>query len=365
MPGRDEDVKVCLQALSEMRWAFSKGNERSQAIRLAWRSHSDHPSQPLRSSPDMRSGGDRNTMGGTPRQRQPGRGGPPQQKRPRDTPPTHGFSGSVQQQQLHVSSLPSHSAPHVPSSSDPSHSVPLRDQAPPSQHRTIPPDSAVTILPAVSHPEPGAPTPTTFVDRGVRPNWSPVHHQLPGGATSIHSSSSDGSSPPEIAAQPMPVYNVSTKSPGVYEATSMGYPHPTIETSSYAYTPLRTNPHHAYPPTAPPPRNMGGVVQNPAWDPQQYTAPFHAGPGPYPLNMVSNTTDATNYMYPIGQQHHPMGYISNPGTSPGETGGYSNGAEYFPLSTDIHYHPGVLSRPAGHNPHPYPSYADSIYYAPQ
>src|SRR5216684_2382500 len=36
--GSDEDVQTCLQALCQMRWAFSKGEEREKTVRLLWES---------------------------------------------------------------------------------------------------------------------------------------------------------------------------------------------------------------------------------------------------------------------------------------------------------------------------------------
>jgi hypothetical protein len=36
--GSDEDVQTCLQALRQMRWAFSKGEEREKTIRMVWES---------------------------------------------------------------------------------------------------------------------------------------------------------------------------------------------------------------------------------------------------------------------------------------------------------------------------------------
>jgi len=36
--GSDEDIQICLQALRQMRWAFSKGEEREKTIRMVWES---------------------------------------------------------------------------------------------------------------------------------------------------------------------------------------------------------------------------------------------------------------------------------------------------------------------------------------
>jgi hypothetical protein len=36
--GSDEDVQICLQALRQMRWAFSKGEEREKTVRMIWES---------------------------------------------------------------------------------------------------------------------------------------------------------------------------------------------------------------------------------------------------------------------------------------------------------------------------------------
>ena len=36
--GSDEDVQVCLQALRQMRWAFSKSEEREKTVRMVWES---------------------------------------------------------------------------------------------------------------------------------------------------------------------------------------------------------------------------------------------------------------------------------------------------------------------------------------
>ncbi|OCH95495.1 hypothetical protein OBBRIDRAFT_788050 [Obba rivulosa] len=41
--GSTEDVETCLQALGEMRWAFSKSDEREQTVRMVWESRSAQP----------------------------------------------------------------------------------------------------------------------------------------------------------------------------------------------------------------------------------------------------------------------------------------------------------------------------------
>jgi len=41
--GSNDDVETCLQALSEMRWAFSKSDEREQTVRMVWESRLAQP----------------------------------------------------------------------------------------------------------------------------------------------------------------------------------------------------------------------------------------------------------------------------------------------------------------------------------
>ncbi|EMD38493.1 hypothetical protein CERSUDRAFT_113664 [Gelatoporia subvermispora B] len=41
--GTTEEVETCLQALTEMRWAFSKSEEREQTVRMVWESRSAQP----------------------------------------------------------------------------------------------------------------------------------------------------------------------------------------------------------------------------------------------------------------------------------------------------------------------------------
>ncbi|KAI0957620.1 hypothetical protein AcW1_005952 [Taiwanofungus camphoratus] len=50
--GSNEDIEICLQALSEMRWAFSKSDEREQTVRMIWESRLAQPrSRSYTSSP--------------------------------------------------------------------------------------------------------------------------------------------------------------------------------------------------------------------------------------------------------------------------------------------------------------------------
>ncbi|KAH9997486.1 hypothetical protein BJV77DRAFT_941252 [Russula vinacea] len=44
--GSDEDVQTCLQALREMRWAFSKGEEREKTVRMIWESRKGSNTRP-------------------------------------------------------------------------------------------------------------------------------------------------------------------------------------------------------------------------------------------------------------------------------------------------------------------------------
>lgn len=47
--GSDEDVQTCLQALREMRWAFSKGEEREKTVRMIWESRKGSNTRPCTS----------------------------------------------------------------------------------------------------------------------------------------------------------------------------------------------------------------------------------------------------------------------------------------------------------------------------
>lgn len=49
--GSREDVETCLQALREMRWAFSKSEEREQTVRMVWESRLSQPRSHSQSMP--------------------------------------------------------------------------------------------------------------------------------------------------------------------------------------------------------------------------------------------------------------------------------------------------------------------------
>ncbi|KAH9039040.1 hypothetical protein EDB84DRAFT_1478375 [Lactarius hengduanensis] len=44
--GSDEDVQICLQALRQMRWAFSKSEEREKTVRMVWESRKGSSARP-------------------------------------------------------------------------------------------------------------------------------------------------------------------------------------------------------------------------------------------------------------------------------------------------------------------------------
>ncbi|KAH9981533.1 hypothetical protein BGW80DRAFT_1270701, partial [Lactifluus volemus] len=48
--GLDEDVQTCLQALRQMRWAFSKGEEREKTVRMVWESRKGSNTRPCTST---------------------------------------------------------------------------------------------------------------------------------------------------------------------------------------------------------------------------------------------------------------------------------------------------------------------------
>jgi hypothetical protein len=48
--GSDEDVQTCLQALRQMRWAFSKGEEREKTVRMVWESRKGSSARPCTST---------------------------------------------------------------------------------------------------------------------------------------------------------------------------------------------------------------------------------------------------------------------------------------------------------------------------
>ncbi|KAI0306791.1 hypothetical protein B0F90DRAFT_1693299 [Multifurca ochricompacta] len=47
--GSDEDVQICLQALRQMRWAFSKSEEREKTVRMVWESRKGSSARPCNS----------------------------------------------------------------------------------------------------------------------------------------------------------------------------------------------------------------------------------------------------------------------------------------------------------------------------
>ena len=47
--GSDDDVQTCLQALRQMRWAFSKGEEREKTVRMIWESRKGSNTRPCTS----------------------------------------------------------------------------------------------------------------------------------------------------------------------------------------------------------------------------------------------------------------------------------------------------------------------------
>lgn len=49
--GNREDVETCLQALGEMRWAFSKSEERQETVRMVWASRLSQPRHHSQSTP--------------------------------------------------------------------------------------------------------------------------------------------------------------------------------------------------------------------------------------------------------------------------------------------------------------------------
>jgi hypothetical protein len=48
--GSDEDVQTCLQSLRQMRWAFSKGEEREKTVRMVWESRKGSSTRPCTST---------------------------------------------------------------------------------------------------------------------------------------------------------------------------------------------------------------------------------------------------------------------------------------------------------------------------
>ncbi|KIM31903.1 hypothetical protein M408DRAFT_240557 [Serendipita vermifera MAFF 305830] len=375
MPGRDEDVRVCLQALSEMRWAFSKGNERSQSIRLAWRSQSDYQGPAVQASPKTQNGDDRNPANGTPRSLPSNPSSP--HKRAHATPPTNNtYTGSVQQHQLHVASLPSHTAPRLPATASTSSqpALPPRESPLAQQQRHMPPqDVHSQMQPHLARQDFNA-TPIPSVDRGIdqyttQPHWSPVRNQPPLGPTSVHSSSSDGSSPPEITSHPIPHYNnMPMKSPTTYEAPSGVYRHTPTETPMFSHSHPRTNGNIPnYPPATGQARHMGAglePISSAQQYPQQYPVTYHPGANQYPPAAASNGMNMNHFIFPARQHPHTATYPTA-ALSPDEIGGYTNGSEYFALPPAAGYHNVIPGRPLGHETTyvPYPD--NGLYYAPQ
>ncbi|PVF98575.1 hypothetical protein CPB86DRAFT_814609 [Serendipita vermifera] len=219
MPGRDEDVKVCLQALSEMRWAFSKSYERSQTITFAWRSRVDrdrfdeHPSPPL----DQQQTNEKQNVPEPAHTMTPSSNSSPQTGR---LHPSHG-SSSIQpttHQQVHVASLPSHSAIHNPvvmqqqasirHSSQPVNAQPQFTRSPPNPQMPGGYDASSVLNSGENHST-AITADTNTGTSGLPPTGTAAY----GPAGSTRSSSSDGSSPPELAPQPMAHFNqVPTKS---------------------------------------------------------------------------------------------------------------------------------------------------------
>ncbi|CCA70017.1 hypothetical protein PIIN_03957 [Serendipita indica DSM 11827] len=237
MPGRDEDVKACLQALSEMRWAFSKGYERSQAIKLAWRSRADyHPYQPPVGQPDPDSDSRRNER--TQPDGTPGSSAPDARRHEA----TGSHSGTSTGNFPHVSSLPTHIAA---SQITPTRILPRSrfSQTPSTPSPKVP--EAVVQAPDNSRPQLSIPKQSTLNNKD---QWSPSHGHgspvmlQPIPRASTHSSSSDGSSPPELSTtQPISQYPPIRKSPpshqippgtGVYQTAHVEtvYPSPTRHT---------------------------------------------------------------------------------------------------------------------------------------
>ncbi|KAG8808002.1 hypothetical protein FRC17_004179 [Serendipita sp. 399] len=248
MPGRDEDVKACLQALSEMRWAFSKGHERSQTIRLAWGNRADRQEGlATPSSERVRSPGE------SPESGQAHASPAPLQPPPRAPPPTHnpsvyelGANVTVQYMPFNKSPTPYDARPrqmHIEESYPTPQGV-----LPPHPH----PVASIHPVPAMHHHQQyAAPqyTPSPFVvghqyhhhiNVAPQPAVSPIH------AYPQH---------PTVHHHPQQIYNP-VHSP-LDEIPHYGAP-----------------PHEQYPPLHIPPAN-------PAFPPTAQTYPSYAGNGIY------------------------------------------------------------------------------------
>ena len=354
-----------------MRWAFSKGNERSQSIRLACRSQSDFQGVPHQASPSTHNGEDQNPADGTPRSHSSNQGSP--LKRSHATPPANTYANSVPHQQVNVASLPSHSAPRqtmVTTSLQESNVTPQQPHSTQQQsQRRTPQDGNVPSQPPLLRHDSSGGLSTSFVDRGneqtSQSNWSPIHQHPPRGPTSVHSSSSDGSSPPEIVAQPIPYYNMSLKSPVSYDAPSTTYRHPPAEAAMFAHPPSRAhNNGPMYHTSTGHPRQMGGgPLLNPQQYSQQYPVSFHSNSNQYPSNTVSNGMPMNNFVFPNRPQA-ASNFVPGP-LSPDDTSRYVHGAEYFAHPPATTYHTVVPGRPIGHDVNAYLAYPDnSLYYAP-
>ncbi|KAG8749414.1 hypothetical protein FRC14_001390, partial [Serendipita sp. 396] len=288
MPGRDEDVKACLQALSEMRWAFSKGHERSQTIRLAWGNRADRQESLPASSPERaQSRGEtpdssHALASPTPLQLPPQSSNPPPAPRPPLSTPVYG-------QQAKVSTG---SSTHPPQSYVPHHrSASEHHYIPGSSRPDIPPQS----IPATHHGEQAT-------------QWSPVHPQAgtapPFPRASTQSTSSDGSSPPELGAHVPVQYPPFNKSPTTYDARPRQ-----VQIEDTYPTPQGVVSHH--------PHTVSSVHPMPPMHHQQYAT--HYAPSPFV----------------VGHQYHHVNVPPQPPLSP--VHGYPP-----QLAVNAHHHPIIL-----------------------
>jgi hypothetical protein len=364
MPGRDEDVKVCLQALSEMRWAFSKGHERSQTIRLAWKSRTESQKHPnAQRTPDLEHANV--SEGWTPP------GGQPPSKQSPDT--SHHYATSPissytpQHQHINVASLPSHSAATISPQAarrTPQQSNPNIQRQYSAQHNSgvtrsgVPSRLDMNVVPGVSYIDTGT-------AHGLQVSWSPVHQQgapvavIPQAtvSTSTQSSSSDGSSPPELNATSAPQYQLAKKSPSPYDHVQAPPQHFPRD-GSLPISPTRVNPPRAYPqpPHVPLPQYQRGTMaapQHPQAHHSQYIPVFNghpqASPRPYNTAIASNGPPMQGHVLNLRSQgqvqaFHPMPYVADPHSlTPEEMSQFTTGTDYFPPRSETFAAPRELN----------------------
>lgn len=347
MPGRDEDVKVCLQALSEMRWAFSKGHERSQTIRLAWKSRTESQRHPnAQRTPDLEHANV--SEGWTPPDGQPPSKQSPDSSYHYATSPISSYT--PQHQHIHVASLPSHSAATI----SPQAARRTPQQPNPSMQRqySAQHSSGVTRSGAPSRLDMNVVPNVSYIDtgpaHGLQMNWSPVLQQgapvavIPQAtvSTSTHSSSSDGSSPPELGVTSAPQYQLAKKSPSPYDhvqAPSQHFP----PDGSLPISPTR--PPRAYPRPLHLPQHQRVTMaapQLPQAHHSQYIPAFNGhpqeSPRPYNTAIASNGPPMQGHILNHRSQgqvqtFHPMPYVANPHSlTPEGISQFNTGTDYFP-----------------------------------